>query len=190
MNFLSRSLKVPLLAIVMIMLCACNKTSSPENVQLIVKDIAETKALVEEIVLTRNADEYFFSESFKDLQEELGIVEEEGKTALFVFFDMQGCPYCLYMKEKVLNQIEVQDFYNQNFRSITIDIHASTEASDVDGTEMTEKTLAAKYGVDLTPTMIFFGTNGEELHRRIGILKTREELIIMAKEVLEFQSEN
>ena len=139
--------------------------------------------------ISRNADEYFFSESFKDLQEELETVEQEGKQGLFVFFDMQGCPYCIYMKEKVLNQIEVQNFYNQYFRSITIDIHASTEATDVDGTEMTEKEVAAKYSVDLTPTMIFFAPNGEELHRRIGILKTKEEVIAMAKEVLEFLPE-
>ena len=137
---------------------------------------------------TRPADEYFFVSSFKDLQEELELVNEENKTGVFVFFEMQGCPYCEYMKDKILNQIDVQEYYHQHFRSIIIDINAKTEATDVDGIEMTESQFALKHGATLTPTMIFFGTDGGELYRQIGFLKTKEQFLDMAKEIVEISS--
>ena len=141
------------------------------------------------IVSIRNADEFFFDDSFKDLQEEIQLVKEEGKSGIFIFFDMQGCPYCQYMKDNVLNQVLVQDFYKQNFRNITLDIHADTEAADIDGVEMTEAQLAAKYGVNLTPTMIFLGEDGNELYRKQGFIKTVEDFMAMGREIVEFVEE-
>ena len=107
------------------------------------RTVALKRALKSDVVVinqleTRNADEYFFVSSFKDLNEELELVNEEKKTGVFVFFEMQGCPYCEYMKEKILNQVDVQEYYQQHFRSISIDIDAQTEAADTDGNVTTE----------------------------------------------------
>lgn len=137
-------------------------------------------------LLTRDAEDHFFVDSFKDMQEELASAQEEGKAGIFIFFDMQGCPYCKYMKENVLNRIDVQDVYTKNFRNISIDIYAQTEAVDMDGTEMTEAEFAAKHGVNLTPTMIFFGLDGSELYRKPGFIKKPDEFIAMGMEVVEF----
>ena len=154
------------------------------------RTVALKRALISDVVVinqleTRNANEYFFVNSFKDLKEELELVNEENKTGVFVFFEMQGCPYCEYMKDKILNQIDVQEYYQQHFRSIIIDINAKTEATDVDGTEMTEAEFALKQGATLTPTMIFFGTDGGELYRQVGFLKTKKQFLDMAKEIVE-----
>lgn len=137
---------------------------------------------------TRPAEEYFFVQSFKDLPEEVELAKDEGKTGVFVFFEMQGCPYCDYMKEHVLNRIDVQKYYASNFRNITIDIHAQTEAVDVDGTEMTEALFSKLHQVDLTPTLVFFGVDGEELQRKQGMIKDPNEFIALAKEVVEFST--
>ena len=132
----------------------------------------------------RDAEQYFFDQSFKDFQEELEIVEEEKKQGILVFFDMVGCPYCLYMKEKVLNQELVQDWYAKHFRSIRVDIHGATEVINFDGQELTETTFAAQYGVFSTPTMIFFDTEGNELYRHLKTVKTSEQLIALGEAVL------
>lgn len=137
---------------------------------------------------TRNADEYFFTESFKDFPEELQLVNTEGKQGLFIFFEMQGCPYCKFMEDNVLNLVHVQNFYNSHFRNIIIDIHTASEAIDVDGTEMTEKSLAAKYGVNLTPTMLFLGSDGHELYRKQGFIKSADEFLAMGEEIVELIS--
>ncbi|MBT8142268.1 MAG: thioredoxin fold domain-containing protein [Gammaproteobacteria bacterium] len=130
--------------------------------------------------------ENFFDDSFKDLSEELQLAREAGQTGVFVFFDMQGCPYCQYMKDHVLNRVDVQDVYRKNFRNIIIDIHGQTEAADVNGTEMTEADLANLYGVNLTPTMIFFALNGDEIYRKQGFIKIPEDFLAMGLEIVEF----
>lgn len=139
---------------------------------------------------TRNADEFFFMESFKDLKEELEILSQENKQAIFIFFDMQGCPYCKYMKENVLNQVSVQDYYRSHFRVISIDINALTEAADLNGTEMSEAQLAASYGVNLTPTMLFIAADGSELYRKKGFIKSVDDFLEMGKEIVEFTEIN
>ena len=132
----------------------------------------------------RNAEQYFFAQSFKDFQEERDTVKEEKKQGIFIFFDMVGCPYCQYMKEKVLNQEIAQEWYQQNFRSIRVDIHGATEVIDFDGTELTESTFSERYGVFSTPTMIFFDTDGKEIYRHLKMIKTPERLIVMGEAVL------
>jgi thioredoxin-related protein len=132
----------------------------------------------------RDAEQYFFDQSFKDFQEELDIVEEEKKQGILVFFDMVGCPYCLYMKEKVLSQELVQQWYHQHFRSIRVDIHGATEVIDFDGQELTETTFAARYGVFSTPTMIFFDMEGNEIYRHLKTVKTPAQLVVLGEAVL------
>ena len=132
----------------------------------------------------RAAEQYFFDQSFKDFQEELEIVEEEKKQGILVFFDMVGCPYCLYMKEKVLSKTHAQQWYGQHFRSIRVDIHGATEVIDFDGKELTESTFAARYGVFSTPTMIYFDSAGNEIYRYLKTVKTPEQLIALGEAVL------
>jgi thioredoxin-related protein len=97
---------------------------------------------------------------------------------------MVGCPYCLYMKEKVLSQELTQHWYNQYFRSIRVDIHGATEVIYFDGQEWTETTFAARYGVFSTPTMILFDTDGNEIYRHLTTVKKAEQLTALGKSVL------
>lgn len=132
----------------------------------------------------RNAEQYFFAQSFKDFQEERSIVKEEQKLGIFIFFDMVGCPYCKYMKEKVLNQELAQEWYSEHFRSVSVDIHGATEVIDFDGIEWTENTFSERYGVFSTPTMIFFDPDGKEIYRHLKMVRTPEELIALGEAVL------
>ncbi len=42
----------------------------------------------------RDPYEYFFEQSLDDLTEELEIAREEGKRGVFLFFEMDECPFC------------------------------------------------------------------------------------------------
>ena len=64
---------------------------------------------------TRDPYEHFFEASLGDLTEELEIARDEGKQGIFVFFEMDECPFCHRMKQTVLNQVEVQEFFGQRF---------------------------------------------------------------------------
>ena len=65
--------------------------------------------------------ETFFDATFGDLTEELDLLEEEGKIALMVMFETEDCPWCARMKKQVLNRVAVQDYYEENFRVISLD---------------------------------------------------------------------
>ena len=79
----------------------------------------------------RDPYQFFFEQSLGDLSEELEIAREEGKKGLFIFFEMDECPFCHRMKKTVLNQPEIQDYFRQNFHSISIDIEGDIELVDL-----------------------------------------------------------
>ena len=45
----------------------------------------------------RDPREFFFTQSFGDLPEELSTAKAQGKQGILLFFAAEGCPYCLAM---------------------------------------------------------------------------------------------
>ena len=54
-------------------------------------------------------------------------------------------------------------YVKTNFEVLQLNIIGSRKVTDFDGTELSEKELAAKYGVRFTPTFQFFGENAAVL---------------------------
>ena len=92
----------------------------------------------------------FFDISFGDLQEELQLVREEGKSALLVMFEMEDCPWCERMKAQVLNRVQVQDYFHENFRIISVDVEGDPTGDPL-STGETCLLPAAAGGAQLTP---------------------------------------
>lgn len=126
----------------------------------------------------RDPGEHFFQETFGDLQEELQIASEEGKQGLFVFFELDECPFCDRMKSVVLNRSDVQDYYREHFRIITIDIEGDIEMVDFEGRETTQKELAfSQFKVRATPVFCAFDLTGKEVARHTGPTRGAEEFL-------------
>lgn len=75
---------------------------------------------------------------------------------VFVHGFADWCHYCMYMIDSVYPDKEVADFFNTNFVSIRIDY-------EKEGKEM-NRTLK----IHTFPTMLFYDSNGELLHRAAG----------------------
>jgi thioredoxin-related protein len=60
-------------------------------------------------------------------------------------------------------QPRIANYIKTNFEVLQLNIIGSRKVTDFDGTEMSEKELAAKYGVRFTPTIQFFGERAAEL---------------------------
>ena len=97
----------------------------------------------------------WFHISFLDLREDF---EEARKAGLrfAVIFEQRGCPYCTKMHTEILSQRYINDYVRQNFRIVQLDMFGSREVTDFDGTKMSEKALAERWGVIFTPTVVFF----------------------------------
>ena len=124
---------------------------------------------------------YFFAQSLGDLTEELEIAREEGKKGVFVFFEMDECPFCHRMKQTVLNQPEVQEYYGQHFHSLAIDIEGGIEMTDFTGNDMTQMEFARANRVRATPLLAFYDLDGNQVFKYVGATSGVEEFLWMGE---------
>jgi thioredoxin-related protein len=120
---------------------------------------------------TRNPDAHFFDQTFGDLKADLDNARKSGKKGALVMFEMEGCPYCKAMREHVLNQSEVQDYYRKHFVIFSIDVKGDTELTDFSGKRATEKEFATQFRVKVTPVFQFFDLDGKPAATHVGIAK-------------------
>jgi thioredoxin-related protein len=123
--------------------------------------------------------DHFFALNTGDLKAELADARAEGKKALLVFFEQEGCPGCRHMKQNVFNRKDVQDYYQRNFTSLAVDIHSSVALKDLAGRELSEKGYAQSLKVRATPTFVFYDLSGAEVTRIVGPLQTAEEFLLL-----------
>lgn len=133
----------------------------------------------------RDPYEYFFQPTFGDFQEELETARADGKTAIMVFFQMDECPFCHRMKENILNQREVQDFFQEHFSSFSVDVEGAIEINDFQGNTTTEREWAFEGNrVRATPVFQFYNLEGEPIARLTGATSTPEEFIWLGEYVV------
>ncbi len=129
----------------------------------------------------RDPRAFFFTQSFGDLPEELQTAREQGKLGLLLFFEAEGCSYCEYMLQHIFNQKQVQDWYQKRFLGIAVDIHGDVEITDFDQITLPSKVFSEHRKVFLTPTVSFIDLNGDEIYRRVGMVKTPQEFLLMGE---------
>jgi len=130
---------------------------------------------------SRDPREFFFIQSFGDLPEELQTARAQGKKGMLLFFEAEGCPYCLGMLKKVFSNQRVQDWYREKFLSIAVDIHGDVELTDFDGITLPSKVFSDHRRVYMTPTVAFIDLQGSEIYRHVGMVKTPEEFLVMGE---------
>ncbi len=128
-----------------------------------------------------NGSDAFFESSFGDLTEELEIAREDGKKGVLVFFELTECPFCHRLRETVLSRAEVQSWYKQNFRCVTMDIEGDTEVTDFDGSLTTAKAFAANANVKATPVIAFYDLQGQQVVRYTGAPRTADEFMLLGE---------
>ena len=106
--------------------------------------------------------EPWFLESFLDLADDLESTRKEGKR-LAIMWELKGCPYCKETHFVNFARADISDYIKSNFDVLQLNIIGSRKVTDFDGSELSEKEMAAKYGVRFTPTFQFFGERAAEL---------------------------
>ncbi|MCE8509958.1 thioredoxin family protein [Ruegeria pomeroyi] len=93
-------------------------------------------------------------DTFKDLREDLGEANAEGKR-LVLFFEQRGCVYCAKMHKEVFPRPEVSSYIEENYFVVQLNLHGDIEVTDFDGEALSEKDMARKWGILFTPTILF-----------------------------------
>lgn len=121
----------------------------------------------------------FFDGNFHDYQENLNEARDGGKSAIFVFFYLDDCPFCHKMRRSVLNQPAILAFYKKHFLNYELDINGSIEMSDFNGDDTTQRVFAAKqHNVFATPVLAFFDLEGRKVASRTGFLNEKDFLLL------------
>jgi thioredoxin-related protein len=119
--------------------------------------LAGSRARADEPILTDDGlyKQPWYLESFLDLAEDLEDARKQGKRFVLAW-ELRGCPYCKETHLVNFAQERISDYVRSNFVVLQLNIVGSRKVTDFDGAELTEKALAAKYGVRFTPTFQFF----------------------------------
>lgn len=134
---------------------------------------------------TRDPVSHFFQPKFGDLQADLQEAKKQGKKGVFLFFEMDDCPFCDRMKSTILNQADVQDAYRAQFLVYPIDVNGDTAMTDFQGKDTTEKDFAFAHRVRATPTLLFFDLDGKLVARHTGPTKDKAEFLLLGRYVSE-----
>lgn len=133
----------------------------------------------------RDVETHFFQPKLGDFKSELDTVKKEGKKGIFLFFEMDECPWCARMKASILNQSAVQDFYRRNFLVYQVDVKGDVPMTDFSGKATTEKAFALENRVRATPTMLFVDGSGKILTRFTGPTRSVDEMLLLGRYVVE-----
>ncbi|HWR77105.1 MAG TPA: thioredoxin family protein [Thiobacillus sp.] len=134
---------------------------------------------------TRDPANHFFQPKFGDLQADLQEAKKQGKQGIFLFFEMDDCPWCERMKTTILNQAEVQDAFRAKFLLYSIDVNGDTEMTDFQGKDTSEKAFAFAHRVRATPTLLFFDLDGKLVARHTGPTRDKAEFLLLGQYVAE-----
>jgi len=127
----------------------------------------------------------FFSESFGNYQEELELAQEENKKGVLIFFEMDDCPFCHWMKKNVLNRAEVQKYFKEHFLIFSMDIEGDVEITDFEGNATTQKDFSFKKNrVRATPVFGFFNLEGKRVTRFTGRTANAKEFMLLGEYVV------
>jgi thioredoxin-related protein len=97
----------------------------------------------------------WFLESLLELGDDLQGAAKAGKR-FAIMWELRGCPYCRETHLVNFARPDIEDFVRANFDILQLNIIGSRKVTDFDGGEISEKALAAKYGIRFTPTFQFF----------------------------------
>lgn len=92
--------------------------------------------------------------TFKDVAEDIQSAIDAGKH-LVIVFEQRGCIYCQKMHEEHFADPEIADFVREHFYIVQYNLFGDEEVTDLDGTSLTEKSAARRWGVVFTPTIVF-----------------------------------
>ncbi len=93
-------------------------------------------------------------ETFKDLREDLAEANAEGRR-LLISVEQRGCIYCTEMHEKVFPDPKIDALIREHYFVVQMNLFGDVEVTDFDGTVLSEKDMAVRWGVMFTPTLIF-----------------------------------
>ena len=98
----------------------------------------------------------WFLESFLELADDLAGAQPTAASASPSCGNCAAAPIAAKRIWSISRAPDIEDYIKANFDILQLNIIGARKVTDFDGSEISEKALAAKYGVRFTPTLQFF----------------------------------
>lgn len=93
-------------------------------------------------------------ETFRNLSDDLAEASADGKR-LVLIWEQRGCIYCTQIHENVFTDPEIEALIREKFFFVQMNLFGDIEVTDFDGTTLSERDMAKRWGVTFTPTLMF-----------------------------------
>ncbi len=110
----------------------------------------------------------WFNDAFLDLEEDLNDAIATKKLGLMVLFTTAGCSYCDLFIQRSLLDVDIASLVRTNFESIGLEMFDDSEITSPRGELMRVKQFAKEEGAEFSPTLLFYGRQGETLLKVVG----------------------
>lgn len=84
------------------------------------------------------------------------------KQPLVVMVSLHGCPFCKVVRENYLMPLQ-----REGLPVVQLNMRSTQPLIDLQGNAQTHDALIRKWGVQLAPTVLFFGLQGHEVASRL-----------------------
>jgi thioredoxin-related protein len=84
------------------------------------------------------------------------------KQPLVVMVSLHGCPFCKVVRENYLMPLQ-----REGLPVVQLNMRSAQAIADFDASVQTHDGLIRKWGVQLAPTVLFFGPQGQEVAKRL-----------------------
>ena len=89
---------------------------------------------------------------------------------IVLVFTAPYCTFCEILKEEIIHPGLIGGHYSGRARLAELDLGSFLDVTDFNNERVTPDALASRYGVDITPTLLFLNDRGEEIaDRMVGI---------------------
>ena len=99
-----------------------------------------------------------------------GLVAQQRKTPVVLVVISNSCPYCQKLEEEVLRPLLISGDYDDRIQLQVLNQDQHDYRVDFDGVKRSPEAIADRYDIQLVPSVLLLGSEGEELAERlIGI---------------------
>ena len=96
-----------------------------------------------------------------------GKLAGEGNRVLMIEFSSEFCGYCRLLENEFLKPMMRNSEYGEKVVIRSISLSDNDSLIDFDGNRVSASEFAAKYGVIVTPTLIFLDEHGQEVSDKL-----------------------
>ncbi len=136
-------------------------------------DKMEKKMAYSEFMLVQKSDKSgrLIDEDFFVRSNDLSSLIGPGKPMLAVYFESPSCEDCETLHQKVLTDPATRELVKK-MNNVQLNVYSDEPIVGVDGKPVSAAALARQLDIGYTPSVVFYDSQGREVHRVEGFLKT------------------